>query len=69
MAGDSLAVVPVVRATAAVRRASSSCCGAGLSIRPDATGTPDGPAYFACRACGQPCDRVLSDPEEVELHG
>jgi hypothetical protein len=61
---ESLAVQPEFHATGQVRRASSACCAAKLS--------PGGkPGTYTCRACGQPCERVLSDPEpeEVTLHG
>ena len=59
---DSLSVEPVFEVVAEVRRASSACCGAKLSLG-------DGPGMFACRGCGQPCERVMSGPEEVTLHG
>ena len=59
---DSLTVRPALRATAEVRRASSSCCGAQLNPGPE-------PETFTCRACGQHCERVMSGPEEVTLHG
>jgi hypothetical protein len=59
---DSLIVRPVVTVTAAKRTASSSCCGAKLD--PGET-----PRTFTCRDCGKPCERILSDPEEVTLHG
>ena len=60
MAGH-LAVEPEFRVTLAKRTASSSCCGAKLN--PGAQ-----PEAFTCRACGAPCERVLSDPEEVTAH-
>lgn len=60
--GDRLVVQPVFEVTAAVRRASSACCGAKLD--PGAA-----PESFVCQACGQPCKRVLSEPEEVVLRG
>jgi len=59
---DSLTVQPVFEVTAEVRRASSACCGAKLN-------PGDAPESFTCRGCGQPCERVLSGPEEVTLHG
>ena len=59
---DSLIIRPRFRAEGLVRRASSGCCGAKLS--PGGT-----PGTFTCRGCGQPCERVLSAPEEVTLHG
>jgi len=58
---DGLAVAVKVEGTAELRRASSSCCGAKLN--PGAR-----PGAFTCRGCGQPCDRVLSDPEEVTFN-
>ena len=57
----TLDVEPQFRATAAVCRASSDCCGAKLDAPPG--------GGWQCRACGQPCGRVLSGPEEVEIHG
>ncbi len=60
---EGLTVRPQVEATAEVRRASSSCCGAKLKVAGDVTQS------FACRVCGQPCDRVLSEPEEVTFRG
>jgi len=59
---DGLAVVPVIKATGEHRKASSSCHGALLN--PGAE-----PGTFTCRECGEPCERVLSDPEEVTFHG
>jgi len=59
---DGLVVKPEFRVEGQVRRASSACCGAKLN--------PGGePGTFTCRDCGQPCERVLSDPEEVILRG
>ena len=55
---DPLAVRPEFTVTLAKRTASSSCCAAKL--QPGAE-----PGTFTCRACGQPCARVLADPEEV----
>lgn len=57
----------VIRGTGELRHASSSCHGALLDI---AGVTPHGaePAWL-CRECGQLCDRVMSEPEEVELRG
>jgi hypothetical protein len=60
--GDSLAVKPEFRATARIKRASSSCCAAKLNPGPERR-------TFTCRNCGQPCDRVMSEPEEVILRG
>lgn len=62
---DALTIIPEFSATAAVRRASSGCHGAKLDLAP---GEPPGSA-FTCRECGQPCERVLSGPEEVTFHG
>ena len=59
---EGLAVKPVIRAAGQLRRASSSCCEARLNPGPE-------PETFTCRACGQPCDRVLGPPEEVTLNG
>jgi hypothetical protein len=60
---DGLDVVPELRAVAQVRRASSGCCAAKLNIGAAGQGT------WECRACGKPCDRIMSETEEVELHG
>ena len=60
--GDGLALPVEVTAVLAKRTAASSCCGAKL--RPAGV-----PRAFECVSCGQPCDRVLSDPEEVTAHG
>lgn len=59
---DSLVIKPVFRAEGQVRRASSACCGALLDpgVQPET---------FTCRGCGTPCERVMSGPEEVVLHG
>jgi hypothetical protein len=62
--GDALVVRPEFRAVLAHRVASSDCCGAKL----DAVAADFGPA-FTCRGCGEPCERVLSEPEEVTVHG
>ena len=59
---EGLAVQPRIEGTAAVRKASSSCCDAKLSPGEE-------PETFTCRSCGHPCDRVMSGPEEVTLHG
>ena len=60
--GEGLTVQPKITVTAEFRRAASSCCGAKLDLGA-ARGT------FTCRGCGQPCDRVLSGPQEVTFHG
>jgi predicted RNA-binding Zn-ribbon protein involved in translation (DUF1610 family) len=57
---DGLTVQPEFRVTAEVRRASSACCGAKLA-------PGEAPGSFTCQACGRPCERVLSAPEEVIL--
>lgn len=59
---DSLIIVPEFKATGQVRRASSNCCAAKLNPGRE-SGT------YTCRACGKPCERVMSGPEEVTLHG
>jgi Zn finger protein HypA/HybF involved in hydrogenase expression len=62
VAVDGLVVRPVVTVAAERRTASSSCHGAKLNLG-------EAPGTFACRQCGAPCDRVMSGPEEVTLHG
>ena len=57
--GDVLEVAPEFRVTAQVRRAASDCCGAKLNAVGGVT------QHWECRACGRPCDLVLSGPEEV----
>lgn len=59
---DRLVITPQFRATAEIRRASSSCHGAKLN--PGAE-----PGTFTCCDCGEPCERVMSGPEEVILRG
>lgn len=59
---DGLNVMPVITATAELRRASSGCHGALLDPGPE-------PETYTCRECGSPCERVLGDPEEVTFHG
>lgn len=59
---DELTVRPVITATLAHQKASSSCHGAKLN--PGAE-----PETFTCRECGQPCERVMGEPEEVTAHG
>lgn len=54
-----LDIQPAMKGTAEHRKASSACCGAMLAL-----GSP-----WSCTACGQPCERVLSGPEVIELHG
>jgi hypothetical protein len=56
----SLHVSPWFEVKLAKRTASSSCCSAKLNAA--APG-------FTCRECGQPCERVLSAPEEVTARG
>lgn len=60
--GDELVVRPQITAVLEHRKASSSCCGAKL--RPAHV-----PQAFECCACGQACERVLSDPVEVTAYG
>lgn len=62
---DGLAIQPRIEGTGQVRRASSGCCGAKLNV----AGEPGETQHWTCRECGQPCDRVMSAPEEVTLHG
>ncbi len=59
---DRLDVPVHAEVQAVVRRASSHCHAAKLS--PGAE-----PGTFTCRECGQPCTRILSDPEAVTFHG
>ena len=59
---SALEIQPVITVTAVKQTASSDCCAAKL--RPGAP--PDG---YECTACGQPCQRVLSEPEEVTFRG
>ena len=59
---DSLTVTPVITVTAAKRTASSGCHAAKLNPGQE-------PETFTCRECGQPCERVLSAPEEATFHG
>ena len=58
----ALTITPVFTVTADKRTASSSCHGAKL----DPGAKPD---TFTCRECGQPCERVMSAPEEVVFRG
>ena len=60
--GDRLVVAPRFAGTLAHRKASSACCAARLNA-----GTQ--PGTYTCRGCGQPCERVLGDPEEVTFGG
>ena len=60
--GTALHLKPVITGTAEIRRASSACYGAKLN-----PGTE--PETFTCRECGKPCERVMSEPEVVTLHG
>lgn len=59
---DSLQVRPVITVTLAHRIASSDCCGVRLGPGPE-------PGIFTCQACGEPCDRVMSEPREVIARG
>jgi hypothetical protein len=56
---DGLAVLPVITGTFAKQKASSACCGAPLNRV-----TP-GVDEFTCRECGEPCERVMGDPQET----
>lgn len=60
--GEGLVVRPQITATLEHRKAESSCCGAKLN--PGAE-----PGTFTCRACAQPCERVMGEPQEVTAHG
>lgn len=60
---SELEIKPEVTVTAELRRASSDCCGATLRA---ADVLPEG---YDCTACGQPCRRVLGEPEEVTFRG
>lgn len=59
---DGLTVKPVITVTAVKQSASSACHGALLD--PGAE-----PGTFTCRECGESCELVLGDPEEVTFHG
>lgn len=59
---DELVVRPVITATLEQRKASSACHGAKLDLGAE-------PGTFACRECGQPCERRMGDPVEVTAHG
>lgn len=54
-------VTPEVTLVFEHRKAESNCCGAGLGI------LPGGRHY--CQECGEPCQRILSDPVEVTARG
>lgn len=60
-------VTPSMAGAASVRKASSSCCGAPLTLLAPGQHSITDPRdpQFGCTSCGRPCDRVLSDPEEV----
>jgi len=58
---DALLIRPKITATLTHRTASSDCHGARLNPGPT-------PGTFTCRTCDQPCDRILSEPEEVTAH-
>lgn len=53
---------PQITATAVKRAASSDCHGAKLDPGAD-------PGAFTCCECGQPCGRVLGEPQEVTFYG
>lgn len=59
---DGLTVRPVITAVLEKRSASSGCHGAKLNLG-------SVPGSFTCQECGQPCERVMSAPEEVTAHG
>ena len=59
---DGLTIRPAVTAVLAHRKASSGCCDAPLAPGPE-------PETFTCRGCGQPCQRILGEPEEVIARG
>jgi hypothetical protein len=61
--GEGLAVRPEITAVLEHRKASSSCHGAKLRA---ADVLPEG---YECTACGEPCTRVLGEPQEVTAHG
>jgi hypothetical protein len=54
---------PMVTVTLEHRTASSECCGAELARMPV-------PGFeYECRECGQPANRVLSEPQVITAHG
>ena len=63
---EGLDVKLIIRGTGELRRASSGCHGAKLDLGPDFNS--ENPIWL-CRECGQLCDRIMSEPEEVELRG
>jgi hypothetical protein len=62
--GEGLVVAPRIEVTLAHRKASSDCCGAKLNVAAGDFGP-----RWTCRACGRPCERVMSEPVEVTAHG
>jgi hypothetical protein len=61
--GEGLVVKPEITAVVEHRKASSDCCGAKLRA---ADVPPEG---FECTGCGEPCRRVLGEPQEVTARG
>lgn len=60
---DGLHVQPEITLVLAHQKASSRCHGAKLNAGPE-------PETFSCRECGEPCERVLGDPQETtHVHG
>lgn len=57
-----LNMVPKIYVEAAKCTASSDCCGVGLDPGPK-------PETYLCQACGESCERVLSNPETVIFNG
>jgi hypothetical protein len=52
-----------VHATAVHRKASSACCSAKLQRPAQA----DAPHEYECTSCQRPTERVLGEPQEIEL--
>lgn len=64
---DGITIRPVIRADGEVRRATSACHGAKLDVLQDVIPGAEMPAAMTwlCRECGEPCERVMSEPEKV----
>ena len=58
----TLNIRPALQATLVKRTAYSACCGARLDAGPLR-------GVYICRACGQACERKLSDGEVITAHG